>query len=741
MTPPFSPPRPSVGRGLLLMLAAAIATVGILSARWHGPAGVIPAGSLWQLTVAAATAVLAAAWAGPFRRAAGWLALLLVGQATTLQLSQAGPNLHYQHFAPIDRWGRLSTWILAAVLAGQAALVIRGLFLHRKRLVEAFRPFAGWRGVALLGVVVLTSATLSRAPLAYALELILAGAVAVLMCGTVVLVALSWPETPPEWWLRLERWWLTGSRSDRPGADPIAWGAVVWSTLTAAALNVLSYQRHPHIPDEIVYLLQARYFAAGKWFLQPPPVAAAFDVDLMTLEPSRWYAPVPPGWSAFLSLGVRAGLVDLVNPLLTGVAVYLAYRLIRRLYGRGTARISVLLLAASPWLLFMGMSYMTHQLALVCALGAALAVSRWRDGGRAGWLLPGGIGIGLVSLNRPLEGLALALLLGLWVLATPARSWLWRAIGGGMLAGATALTAAVTLPYNAFFTGNPWYFPVMAYTDRLYGKGSNALGFGPNRGLGWTGLDPFPGHNLRDALINANLNTFMVNVDLLGWATGSLVVLAALVVGLRKRREDWWMIAVGVVVVGLHSLYYFSGGPDLGARYWYLLSVPAVILTARGLEELACLPGIGADGSRRVAGAGLALVLGAVLVFLPWRAVDKYYHYRGMRPDLRTLVHDPRFADALVLVQGNRHTDWASAVVYDPLDLAGAEPVFAWDRSAEVRQEVLRAFPDRSVWLVAGPSVTGGRYRVIEGPLTPDAAGRLPWPTVDTTAMLGHGPG
>ena len=36
--------------------------------------------------------------------------------------------------------------------------------------------------------------------------------------------------------------------------------------------------------------------------------------------------------------------------------------------------------------------------------------------------------------------------------------------------------------------------------------GTNDLGFGANRGLGWSGLDPFPGHGVLDVIVNAALN-------------------------------------------------------------------------------------------------------------------------------------------------------------------------------------------------------------------------------------------
>ncbi|MCM2270074.1 MAG: hypothetical protein NDJ75_08225, partial [Thermoanaerobaculia bacterium] len=114
--------------------------------------------------------------------------------------------------------------------------------------------------------------------------------------------------------------------------------------------------------------------------------------------------------------------------------------------------------------------------------------------------------------------------------------------------------------------------------------------------------------------------------------------------------------------------------------------------------------------------------------FVPWRAVDKYRHYRGMRPDLRELARAPAWREALVLVRGAGHPDYASAAVLNPLDLEAAGPVFAWDRDAATRARLVAAFPRRSYWLVDGPSVTGDGYRVVGGPLDAAALAASPPP-------------
>ena len=116
--------------------------------------------------------------------------------------------------------------------------------------------------------------------------------------------------------------------------------------------------------------------------------------------------------------------------------------------------------------------------------------------------------------------------------------------------------------------------------------------------------------------------------------------------------------------------------------------------------------------------AVLSLCMLTLVNYFPWRAIDKYHHYLRMRPDIRYLAKEYGFGRSLVLIRGNSHPDYASAWIYNPLDLHADAPVYAWDRNPEVRAQVLKAYPDRPVWLVNGPSITHRGFKVVGGPLS-----------------------
>ena len=710
---------------VLVTLAVLCVAWALISSDLRDTEGTLTGGACFLLSTSVAL-LLGALTLGKRPQAAGlWAALAVVGQAAFLHLIVAGPVVGYQHLMLQPR-AHPFFWPALAVLALQTVLVaVRGAPIWRSALAN-LRTSTTPVALILAAVVLLaSSAAISRNPSVYIVEVAFTTIVQLVALANVVLIVSAFP---PDLVTRLTAWstrWGVSSTDDAPepgGIDRLALGCALWAAAVALLLNLLVYQRHPHIPDEVSYLWQARYFARG-WLAMPaPPVPEAFNLDLMTYEPGRWYSPFPLGWPAGLAVGVWLGVPWLVNPLLTGVSLLLAFVFLREIYPLRTARLSVLLLALSPWFLFMGMSFMAHAFTLTFALAAAFCVARGRRTGKFYWAMFGGIAAGIVSLARPLDGLVVAGLLGCWWLLPRLRAK--RLVSAAIFATLAAAVGALTLPYNRALTGNAQRHPVMDYFDRLYGPGVNDLGFGANRGVGWTGLDPFPGHGWKDVLVNAQLNAASINVDLFGWTTGSLILLCALIaLGRRFRPSDGLMAVAALGVIALQSLYWFSGGPDIGARYWYLLIVPCVALSARALEKIAELmrtkPWLTRAAAPAVwSGAALLCVL-AVINFLPWRALDKYHHYRSMRPDIRSLARTRGFDNGLVLIRGKRHPDYASAATYNPIDWTGPGALYAWDRDAEVRKRVVQAFPQRPVWIVNGPTITGRGYEVLGGPYPP----------------------
>lgn len=662
-------------------------------------------------------------------QSACWFTLALAGQGSSLQLIVAGIKPGFQHYKPVQAIVMNTHPLVLGILVLQIILVTTFLpLIWPMTRAWAIRTFKPWQVVSIAVVCVIPTVAGSRQITTYTIELCTAAFLQLLSMINITLAVWTLPCGLRSWWRdRCVTWFKQreSRRVNRPHAvNRFVLGAALWTICVTALLAWCIYESHPHIPDEVSYLYQARYFAAGMLTMPAPPIAEAFDVDLMTYEDTRWYSPFPPGWPIALSIGVILGIPWLINPLLAGLNISLIFALTRRLYDLPTARIAVLLLSTSPWYLFMGMNYMSHMLSLTCALIASLGVMKARSDPSMGWGLISGAALGFASLIRPLEASILAGLLGFWALGVGGQRVRFPAFAG--LALGAALVGSLNFPYNSLLTGDPLKFPVMDYFDKYYGPGINNLGFGPDRGIAWA-TDPFPGHSLLDAMVNTALNSFSVNTELFGWATGSLVFIAVVLCSRKLQTSDRLMIAFVVAVLAVHALYWFNGGPDFGARYWFLIIVPCTLLTIRGIALLEnTLPEHPAPiGSHHgtVLLAVIMLCALSVINFLPWRAIDKYHHYRGMRPDIRVLSQERKFGKGLVFIKGNRYTDYASAAIYNPIDLDTDTTIYAWARTEQIYTKVVATYPDRPVWVVDGPSLTGNTYKVVAAPV---AAFQLP---------------
>ena len=695
--------------------ATAILLAGLNTPYVRNADGAFGGGAVW--ITALALSCLVAGWTARSRwQAPGlWLALAILGEAAALQLINAGPLIHYQHYrlpaqALADsqlRWPLLT-------IAFQAAMVLGGVATRREAIFEWLRPRG--RVIPLLAGVAISvsfAAAVSRDQRFFVSEFCFSALIQLVNGANVLLASWALPANALQKLGRILDSWLGGDEAGPVRLDRFAWGAALWMTLTAAGLAWFVYERHPHLQDEVAYLYNARYFAAGDVAMAPPPVPAGFEVDLMDYQPDKWVSAVPMGWPAVLTIGAILHVAWLVNPVLAGIDVLLVYLLLGELYSRRVTRVSVLLLCSSPWFILLAMSYMTHTVTLTFGLMAMLGVARARRTGRLRWAWIAGMGVGGCSLVRPLDGAIIGVLAAAWALGLGGARLRFPALVA--LAAGTVLAGLPALPYNLKLTGDPLRSPLTDYSTKHYGPKTNDYGFGPERGRGWP-IDPYPGHTPFEAVILAELNGSALSTDLFGWSAGSLCLLAAFLVSRGKRRPDYLMMAAIILVALAYAPYWTNGGPDFGARYWFLGIVPCVALSARALEWFQDNLRPGRNDVRAIAAVAMLCGL-AVVLYIPWRALDKYHHYLGMRPDIRELAATLPFGNSLVFIRGNGFPDYASAAVYNPVDLHSDGPIYVWDRSAEVRSEMIQAYPNRRVWFVDGPSVTHKGFEVAAGPL------------------------
>lgn len=651
-----------------------------------------------------------------------WLGLALVGQAASLQMINAGHLIHFQHYRSLSEL--LSKDVLLLVLfASQIILVAFGI---RKRLpaIKAWlnKTFARWQLIVIVIFLLFSGAAVTKDASVYITSLLMAAFIQFISLANILCLAWSVPsELLVSLRQKFERLFGESKETEKETPrrlDRFVWLAALWVVLLAGALSYFVYERHPHVPDETQYLFQARYMAAGQLTVKAPLVPEAFSMYMVPYQEERWFGIFSPGWPAVLAIGMKLNAVWLVNPLLGGLCVLLAYLFFQELYSRRFARLAVLLLCCSPWFVFMAMSFMSHIFTLVCALCAAILLRRALAAHKANYAFGAGLVVGFVSLIRPLDGVMVAALLGLWTLLS-CRMWKTRVITALILVAGTVTTAALVFPYNKFVTGSATLSPLDAYYTKYFWPKVMALGFGPERGIHW-GLDAFPGHSLLEAIINSALNTFLLNTELFGWGIGSLLLIVCFLLSGGLPRKDFWTLTVIAIVIGGYSLFWYHGGPDFGARYWFLCIIPLIALTVKSVEWLSQRvkeENNLSHANPRIALAVVVLCMSSMICYFPWRAIDKYHHYLGMQPDIQQFARQHNFGKSLVLIRGNEHPDYQSAWIYNPLNFEGDAPIYAWDKNPEVRTQLLKAYADRPIWIVDGPTRTNKSYKVIQGPI------------------------
>lgn len=676
----------------------------------------------WSAAVAAFSLLAAVAlWRTRWSATAGWAALALAGQAFSLQLLQVGNLIKAQAFFGWTDILRSHRIVFLAALALQAILVAVGVLQRRTEFRKACSRMLSFP--ALLGLLVLQClAAIGFAPGAVR-GVVLEGSVRaagvqatktglgllILVIGTLnlCLAAASFPEDALE---KLRARW------ERRNSRCLVHAAALWVVVASSLIAWLVLERMPHVPDEVAYVSQAKYLAAGRLYLETPPQPHAFECEFDMFDGPKWYAATPAGWPAVLAVGYLFGVPWLVNPLLGGIAILLAHALVRRLYDHHVADGTVLLLAASPWLLFLSASLMPHPATLVFSLLGLLGVERARNQGSVRWAAIAGLSIGALLHVKPLEAVIIAGVAGIWWLGAG-----WKKLRLGALAATLVCGAAMAvlfLGYNRSLTGQATYVPISKFADAHYYPGANRLGFGKDIGnFGWTELDPLPGHGPIDVAVNTNINVNLLNVELFGWPCGSLLLVFLLLLW-RRFRDDALLWGLLLALWAGLSLYWFAGGPDFGPRYWYQMILPCVVLTVRGGMAFARRwnEDGGASGQGRKVWAFVLLASAIGLVNLSgWRSLDKYPHYRGVRPDVRSLATG--LGHSLVFVRGRAFPDYAAAIPFNPstLDRNAPGPIFARDLGPASRAELTAYFSGRTVWTLDGPSKTGGGFRLIEG--------------------------
>jgi hypothetical protein len=473
------------------------------------------------------------------------------------------------------------------------------------------------------------------------------------------------------------------------------WRAWPWVVIAAVAAVALSgwvahdvLEALPHLPDSVTYLLQARWLQHGGLWGSAPAIENHLNVPYTYVRGDRWLGHYPPGWPLLLSVGLVVGAPWMVAPLFGGLFVVLLYLTGREIDGPILGLTAATLGLLSPLVRLISGSLLSHAASASFILGGLwllLSSRRLESTLRA---VASGMAVGLAFGIRPLSATVVAVSFAVLLIVDLARH-LDRGARNRFIAWcmAAATAAAPTLGANALITGDPLSFP--------YSLASGPMYFAANF--------PFGLRNL-DALLYSTANA----IHGWGWPLshgpfwGALGFAFAFVPFLlrRARAADLLLAAMVAGVMLAHLGTRGHGLHGFGPRYHFEVIAPLLLLTARGIAELARLDTGERQLERRLHIAvvcalftGLCVSAAAVL---PER-LALYHGYNSVDGSLERQVTAAGIVRGLVLLPPNDWRGWAmSAGLAEPgadadllviqagpddptiPEIAGDRPVFQW---------------------------------------------------------------
>ena len=498
-------------------------------------------------------------------------------------------------------------------------------------------------------------------------------------------------------------------RRHRP--DILALILALLGFLTSALVTQRIFDAVPHFEDEVAYVWQAKALNSGHLTIASPPHNNSYFVPFVVDYHGERFSKYPPGWPAMLAVAIRLGIRALINPLLAGLAVWLTYRLGKRIFSDFVGLLAAGLTITSPFFLMISGSLLSHPFGLVLSLLFALGwlESFWGEAADHGspdtaqskkrwfYTIIAALALGTLVLTRPLTALAIAVpfvIHGVYILFRGGAQARWRLMVFSMIG---LLAVGLYLLWQYTLTGNALINPYTLWWayDRV--------GFGPGHGR-----DP-AGHNLQMAWINTQANLRGGAYDLFGWGRFSWVFLPF---GAWASRRNPKGLLIGSIAISLVLVYmtYWVGATLFGPRYYYEGLFSVTIISAAGIAWLAgwpinrMTPFVRYTDWRKLRPLLVTFVVGVLVginlfLYLPNRLSGMVAIYGITRSDQAPFITPSALAltPALVIVHADHWMEYGALLDLENPELTSPF-VFAWTSDLSFNPSLANDFPDRRVF-------------------------------------------
>ena len=348
----------------------------------------------------------------------------------------------------------------------------------------------------------------------------------------------------------------------------------LWCIFFITFVTVSTFKERPHLIDAVVQLFQAKIFSLGLVKVPAPVLSGFFSTQHMLFDEGQWYSQYPPGQSIIEAIGYSIGCAWMPCLILSVWSVLLTARFTKNVFGAKTAKLTLLLFWFCSFYFFMSGSFMNHIAAMFFAALLLWSFERWITLKSSFYTALCGISLGFGCTVRPLEFIAIAIVL---VLVTLFQNR--NAIK--LLSFPSALLGAVlgVSPYLLFNKETTGSFLLPGYV-KLWGS---------NHELGFHATPWGETHTFLRGVINQLININLLNEYLFDGCVPVLLVLAVALLA-KKLSNKWDKVLLSLFFsVPFIYIFYWHRDSFLGPRYLYVILPFIIPLLARSLSEISKL--------------------------------------------------------------------------------------------------------------------------------------------------------
>jgi hypothetical protein len=188
----------------------------------------------------------------------------------------------------------------------------------------------------------------------------------------------------------------------------------IWTLILLFELIFISKYAFSHKPlliDEIVQVFQAEIFYSGRIKAILPKYPEFFVTQHMIFDQSGWFGQYPPGHSLVILTSLFFGFTWISSILLSICSIGIMVKFTDNIFGKKISTLTLFLCLICPFFLFMSASHMNHvsSFFLICLF--MYSFERWETTNRKKYLFAASFFVGISTLIRPLDIIAVSIFL------------------------------------------------------------------------------------------------------------------------------------------------------------------------------------------------------------------------------------------------------------------------------------------------------------------------------------------